>query len=62
MGMSNEEEIKEIERSLEELRETRKKVEESFSHVPDIKKQILMNLWAQERFLLELIEKKRTEG
>ncbi|HXG30773.1 MAG TPA: hypothetical protein VNK81_03935 [Thermodesulfobacteriota bacterium] len=60
--MSNEEEIKEIERSLEELRETRKKVEESFSHVPDIKKQILMNLWAQERFLLELIEKKRTEG
>lgn len=60
--MSNEEEIKEIEQRLEELRETRKKVEESLSHVPDIKKQILMNLWAQERFLLELIEKKRTEG
>jgi len=60
--MSSEEEIKELEQKLEELRRTRREVEESFSHVPDVQRQILMNLWTQEKFLLELIKEKQREG
>ena len=59
--MSTEEEIKELEKNLEEIRKAKKQVEESFSHVPDTRKQILMNLTTQESFLLQLIKGKRKE-
>ncbi len=57
--MDADEEIKELERNLEEIRKAKKDIEQSFSHVPDTRKQILMNLTTQESFLLELIKGKR---
>ncbi len=59
--MVNEDEIKELEKKLEEIRKAKREVDESFSHVPDVRKQILMNLTAQETFLVELIKGKRKE-
>ena len=49
--MDKEDEIKKLEEKLEEIRRAKKDVEESFSHSPDIRRQILLNLYAQEKFL-----------
>lgn len=57
--MGNEEEIKELEEQLENLRKNKMEVRESFSHMPDIQGKILNNLETQERFLLALIREKR---
>jgi hypothetical protein len=59
--MSTEEEIKDLEKKLEELRKNKGEVLESFSHVPDIQGKILRNLETQERLLLELIREKQGE-
>jgi hypothetical protein len=61
--MGNEEEIKEMEEQLENLRKNKMEVRESFSHVPDIQAKILRNLEEQERLLLARIrEKKEKQG
>ncbi|MBI2486980.1 MAG: hypothetical protein HYW01_08485 [Deltaproteobacteria bacterium] len=60
--MNNDEKIKELQVKLEEIRKAKKEVEDSFSHVPDVRRRILLNLPAQERFLIELIKEKHNEG
>jgi hypothetical protein len=57
--MNNEDEIKKLEEKLEDIRRAKKDVEEAFSHSPDIRRQILLNLYAQEKFLQELIGENR---
>jgi hypothetical protein len=59
--MSNHEKIKELQVKLEEIRKAKKEVEDSFSHVPDVRRRILLNLEAQESFLIELIKEKLNE-
>jgi hypothetical protein len=59
--MNNEDEIKKLEEKLEEIRRAKKDVEEAFSHSPDIRRQILLNLYAQEKFLQKLIDEKQKE-
>jgi hypothetical protein len=59
--MDKEDEVKKLEEKLEEIRRAKKDVEESFSHSPDIRRQILLNLYAQEKFLQKLIEEEQTQ-
>ena len=61
--MGNEEEIKELEEQLENIRKNKMEVQQSFSHVPDIQAKILRNLEEQEGLLLARIrEKKEKQG
>lgn len=56
--MGDYEKVKELQVKLQEIRKAKKDIEDSFSHVPDVRRRILMNLTAQESFLVELIKEK----
>lgn len=57
--MGDEQEIKELEGQVEELRAKRREVKESFSYMPDIQAKILRDLDNHERNLLAVIKKRK---
>jgi len=59
--MGDYEKVKELQVKLEKIRKAKKEIGDSFSHVRDVRRQILMNLTAQESLLVELIKEKREE-
>ena len=59
--MGDYEKVKELQVKLEEIGKAKREIEHSFSHVPDVRRQILMNLTAQESLLVQLIKEKREE-
>jgi hypothetical protein len=59
--VSREDEIRKLEEQIKAIRENIIEVETEFEAQPNIKKQILSNLRAQEKILLELLREKKGE-
>lgn len=60
--VDKEDEIKKLEEQIKAIRENITQVEREFEAQPNIKKQILSNLKAQEKILLELLREKKPEA
>ncbi|MGQ0793648.1 MAG: hypothetical protein ACT4NX_06100 [Deltaproteobacteria bacterium] len=56
MNNTTEEQVQRLREKLEGLRKTKSEVWQNFTDMPEVQSKIMMNLEAQERFILDFLQ------